>query len=67
VPSGASGPQRRIFTDGRDWPKDIEPTFSGYSIDRWIDEDADGRHDALEVETRGFNGRRRRPFDVRLR
>jgi hypothetical protein len=23
---------RRIFTDGRDWPKDIEPTFAGYSI-----------------------------------
>ena len=49
---------RRIFTDGRDWPKDIEPTFSGYSIGRWIDEDGDGRHDALEVETRGFKGPR---------
>jgi hypothetical protein len=23
---------RRIFTDGRDWPKDIEPTYAGYSI-----------------------------------
>src|SRR2546429_637840 len=23
---------RRIFTDGRDWPKEIEPTFAGYSI-----------------------------------
>src|SRR3984957_5496795 len=22
---------RRIFTDGRDWPKDIEPTYAGYS------------------------------------
>jgi hypothetical protein len=49
---------RRIFTDGRDWPKDIEPTFSGYSIGRWIDEDGDGRYDVLEVETRGFKGPR---------
>src|SRR6266700_5094811 len=23
---------RRIFTDGRDWPKDIEPSYAGYSI-----------------------------------
>ena len=30
-------PLRRIFTDGRDWPKEIEPTFQGYSIGRWID------------------------------
>ena len=49
---------RRIFTDGRDWPKDIEPTFAGYSIGRWIDEDGDGRYDVLEVETRGFKGPR---------
>ncbi len=33
---------RRIFTDGRDWPKEIEPTYQGYSIGRWIDEDGDG-------------------------
>jgi hypothetical protein len=49
---------RRIFTDGRDWPKDIEPTFSGYSIGRWIDEDGNGRFNVLEVETRGFKGPR---------
>ena len=23
---------RRVFTDGRPWPKDIDPTFAGYSI-----------------------------------
>src|SRR5579862_3473036 len=23
---------RRVFTDGRDWPKEIEPAFVGYSI-----------------------------------
>jgi hypothetical protein len=49
---------RRIFTDGRDWPKEIEPTYAGYSIGRWIDEDGDGRYDVLEVETRGFKGPR---------
>jgi hypothetical protein len=49
---------RRIFTDGRDWPKEIEPTYAGYSIGRWIDEDGDGRYDVLEVETRAFKGRR---------
>jgi hypothetical protein len=49
---------RRIFTDGRDWPKDLEPTFAGYSIGRWIDEDGDGRYDVLDVETRGFKGPR---------
>jgi hypothetical protein len=50
---------RRIFTDGRDWPTDIEPTYAGYSIGRWIDKDGDGTYDTLEVETRGpFKGPR---------
>ena len=50
---------RRIFTDGRDWPKNKEPTYQGYSIGRWIDVDGDGRYNALEVETRGpFKGPR---------
>jgi len=49
---------RRIFTDGRDWPADIIPTYQGYSIGRWIDEDGDGRYDVLEAETRGFKGPR---------
>jgi hypothetical protein len=49
---------RRIFTDGRDWPTEIVPTFSGYSIGRWIDEDGDGQYVVLEVETRGFKGPR---------
>ena len=34
---------RRIYTDGRDWPNDVEPTFDGYSIGKWIDEDGDGK------------------------
>jgi hypothetical protein len=49
---------RRVFTDGRDWPKDVEPTFAGYSIGKWIDEDGDGVYDVLEVETRHFKGPR---------
>jgi len=49
---------RRIFTDGRDWPKNPKPTYGGYSIGKWIDEDGDGRYDLLEVETRYFKGPR---------
>ena len=49
---------RRIFTDGRDWPAEIEPTFAGYSIGHWIDQKGTGEYDLLEVETRGFKGPR---------
>ena len=49
---------RRIFTDGRDWPKDPKPTYGGYSIGKWIDEDGDGTYDVLETETRYFKGPR---------
>jgi hypothetical protein len=49
---------RRIFTDGRAWPATVQPTFTGYSIGKWIDEDGDGRFDVLEAETRHFKGPR---------
>lgn len=49
---------RRIYTDGRDWPVNAEPSFAGYAIGRWIDADGDGRFDALEIETRNFKGPR---------
>jgi hypothetical protein len=50
---------RRIYTDGRDWPTEIESSYQGYSIGRWIDEDGDGRYDALEIDTHGpFSGPR---------
>ena len=49
---------RRIYTDGRDWPANADPSYFGYSIGRWIDEDGDGRYDVLEVETRNFMGPR---------
>jgi len=50
------GTLRRIFTDGRDWPKDIEPSFAGYSIGKWEDTDGDGRFDTLVAETRAIKG-----------
>jgi len=50
---------RRVWTDGRDWPKTIAPTYQGYSLGHWVDEDGDGTYDALEVDTRGpFKGPR---------
>ena len=49
---------RRIYTDGRDWPTNIEPTYLGYSIGKWIDDNGDGHYTVLEVETRGFKGPR---------
>jgi hypothetical protein len=51
---------RRIYTDGRGWPAEgeYEPTFAGYSVGKWVDEDGDGKYDVLEVETRLFKGPR---------
>ena len=50
---------RRIYTDGRDWAaKDNMPSYNGYSIGKWIDEDGDGKYDVLEIETRNFKGPR---------
>src|SRR5260370_23765964 len=49
---------RRIYTDGRDWPTTLEPSFAGYSIGKWQDEDGDGRYDVLVIETRGMKGPR---------
>jgi hypothetical protein len=47
-----TGYHRRIYTDGRDWPAEAEPTYQGYSIGRWIDEKGDGHFNVLQVETR---------------
>jgi hypothetical protein len=52
-------PIRRIYTDGRDFPTDLIPSYAGYSIGRWIDEDGSGTYRVLAVETRGpFKGPR---------
>jgi hypothetical protein len=52
------GETRRIYTDGRNWPEKIKPTFEGYSIGKWVEQDSEGRYGALEVETRGLKGPR---------
>jgi hypothetical protein len=49
---------RRIYTDGRNWPENVEPSFDGYSIGKWIDPDDSGRYSVLEVETRHLKGPR---------
>jgi hypothetical protein len=45
---------RRIYTDGRDWPKigHDDRTRPGYSIGGWVDTDGNGRYSELLVETR---------------
>jgi hypothetical protein len=43
-----NSPHRTVFTDGRDLPKDPNPTWLGYSIGRW-------EGDTLVVTTAGFN------------
>jgi len=48
---------RRIYTDGRDWPATLTPTFIGTSIGQW-EKGPDGRYQTLLVETRGFRGPR---------
>jgi hypothetical protein len=52
------GVHRRIYTDGRDWPEEPEPAYLGYSIGKWLDEDGDGKFDALAIETRNLKGPR---------
>jgi len=54
----STSPIRRVYTDGRDWPKTFLPAFAGYSIGQWLDEDGDGRYDTLVIETRGISGPR---------
>src|SRR6266568_8110128 len=55
---GEGNMPRRIYTDGRGFPKDEQPSYMGYSIGKWVDADGDGKYDVLEVETRGFKGPR---------
>jgi hypothetical protein len=49
---------RRIYTDGRDWPRSLAPALLGYSIGHWEDADEAGRYRTLAVETRGMRGPR---------
>ena len=43
-----NSPHRTVFTDGRDLPKDPNPTWLGYSVGRW-------EGDTLVVTSAGFN------------
>jgi hypothetical protein len=43
-----NSPHRIIFTDGRELPKEMNPTWLGYSVGRW-------EQDTLVVTTSGFN------------
>jgi hypothetical protein len=45
-----NSPHRTVYTDGRELPKDPNPTWLGYSIGRW-----DG--DTFVITTAGFNDR----------
>jgi hypothetical protein len=47
---------RRIFTDGRKFPNDEEPSWMGYSIGRWIDQD--NGSNALRLRSRALGGAR---------
>jgi hypothetical protein len=48
---------RRIYTDGRQWPLDADPSFSGYSIGKWEGAQP-GQYDRLVIETRFIKGPR---------
>lgn len=43
-----NSPHRTVFTDGRDLPKDANPTWLGYSVGRW-------EGDTFVVTSAGFN------------
>jgi hypothetical protein len=46
--TGTGDPPRQIYTDGRQLPKDPNPTWMGYSVGKW-------ERDTMVVETTGFN------------
>src|SRR5438477_612470 len=43
-----NSPHRTVFTDGRDLPKDPNPTWLGYSVGHWEQE-------TMVITTVGFN------------
>ena len=45
-----NSPHRTVYTDGRELPKDPNPTWLGYSVGRW-------EGDTLVVATTGYNDR----------
>jgi len=35
---------RRIYTDGRDWPAEVEPSYAANSIGKWLDTTGSGHY-----------------------
>jgi hypothetical protein len=48
---------RQIFLDGRELPRDPNPTWHGYSVGRWEKSESGTGEDTLVIETAGFNDR----------
>jgi len=47
---------RQVYTDGRKFPDDLDPSFAGYSVGQWQDTGGGGRFDTLVIETRAIKG-----------
>jgi len=45
---------RRIFTDGRDWPTELDPSFNGLSIGKWVNMGSDGRYSHVPKQRRSL-------------
>ena len=48
---------RQIFLDGRELPRDPNPTWHGYSVGHWEKSESGASEDTLVVESAGFNDR----------
>ena len=48
---------RQIFLDGRELPRDPNPTWHGYSVGHWEKSEGGASEDTLVIETAGFNDR----------
>jgi hypothetical protein len=48
---------RQIFLDGRELPRDPNPTWHGYSVGHWEKSKSGTSEDTLVIETSGFNDR----------
>jgi hypothetical protein len=47
---------RRVYTDGRKFPGNLEPSYTGTSIGQWQGSDRGGKYDTLLIETRSIKG-----------
>jgi hypothetical protein len=47
---------RRVYTDGRRFPAELELSYTGTSIGQWQDTAGAGKYDTLTIETRAIKG-----------